>query len=160
TLKDLLAESHSFSFFQAIRVLERLGGARIGREGPADDEVLRLRPSRSLGFAPADIDVIEKIPGHTANGETTRYQITARFLGLYGTTSPLPVHYSVPIAQAEQGYHRVRAFLDVFHHRLLSLFYRAWARHHYIAEFQSDGNDDISRRLLAWLGIDEALAQE
>jgi type VI secretion system protein ImpH len=79
-------------------------------------------------------------------------------LGLYGVTSPLPTAYAETIAQADPDNTRLRDFLDLFHHRLLSLLYRAWSRQHYIVEFAADGTDTLSQRLLVWLGIDRRLA--
>ena len=57
-----------------------------------------------------------------------RARITAGFLGLYGSVSPLPTYYVEDLAQADYqgGPQPKREFLDVFNHRLLSLFYRAF----------------------------------
>jgi type VI secretion system protein ImpH len=52
------------------------------------------------------------------------------FLGLFGPQGPLPTHYTEyardRIRQA--GDHTFAAFVDLFHHRMLALFHRAWAR--------------------------------
>ncbi|HJZ87856.1 MAG TPA: type VI secretion system baseplate subunit TssG [Polyangia bacterium] len=160
TSRDILKEGNTFALFQAIRILERLGGPRLGREGPAGDEVVRLRPSLSLAFSPADVELIDKaLPPKEAPDLPVRWRITTRFLGLYGVTSPLPNYYAEALAQADPESTRVRDFLDLFHHRLLSLLFRAWTRHHYEVEFQTDGSDDLSRRLLAWLGINPRVAE-
>lgn len=160
-MKDLLGEGPEFGFFQAVRLLERMGGGpRLGREGPAAEERVRLRPSISLAFAPADVESIERVPPPPEHAEIPeRLRLTTRFLGLYGASSPLPVHYAEIVAQGDPGEERVRDFLDLFHHRLLSLLYRAWARHHFVVEFAADGTDDLSRRLLAWLGVPAAAAE-
>jgi type VI secretion system protein ImpH len=54
--------------------------------------------------------------------------LAVHFFGLFGPNGPLPLHLT------SQAFERIRggdptlaAFADLFHHRLLSLFYRAWA---------------------------------
>jgi type VI secretion system protein ImpH len=155
-MKDLTAEAPDFDFFQAVRLLERLGGGvRVGLDGPPANETLRLRPVASMAFAPSDVAAIEELPAR--DGAPARRRLTAWFLGLYGVSSPLPSSYAEWIAQADPSDTRVRDFLDLYHHRLLSLFYRAWTRHHYVALYAHDGTDPLSSRLLAWVGANAQL---
>ena len=51
------------------------------------------------------------------------------FFGLFGPNGPLPLHLSEYAKDRERLYHdsTFRAFADIFHHRMMSLFYRAWA---------------------------------
>ena len=158
--KDLYKEGHDFALFQAIRILERIGGGpRLGREGPAAAETIRLRPDTSLGFAPSDVTAIDRTPpSPAARDQPQRLRVTTGFGGLYGVTSPLPSYYGEALVRPDSDTNRVRDFLDLFHHRLLSLLYRTFTRHHYHAEFAADGSDDLSRRLLCWLGIDARAA--
>jgi type VI secretion system protein ImpH len=57
------------------------------------------------------------------------------------------------VAQEEEP-PRQREFLDLFHHRALSFFHRARAKHDLSGGALSDQSDDWSRRLLALLGRD------
>ena len=50
----------------------------------------------------------------------------------------------------------MRAFIDIFHHRLLSLFYRCWLKYRYHVQFEPGGNDDFSRRIFGLIGIGTA----
>ncbi len=147
----LLSLGHRFSFFQAVQLLERYsaGAARIGHQGPADSEAIRLRPDLSLSFPGSDIISIEKID--SAEGSIQRFRITASFLGLYGTVSPLPTFYTEDMLWNEEN---VRDFLDIFHHRLFSLFYRCWSKYRYYIQFKHAGRDDFSRRMLLMIGLD------
>jgi type VI secretion system protein ImpH len=148
----LLKEGHRFSFFQAVRLLEKLRpeAPRVGHQGPADLEAVRLLPSLDLAFPTSDVAGIRKL--HESAGGV-RYEVTATFLGLYGTVSPLPIYYTEDLlAQDDQSLQR--EFLDLFHHRLLSLFYRAWEKYRYVVQFSGDGQDFYSRRLLTLLGCD------
>jgi type VI secretion system protein ImpH len=126
-LKYLLDNAHRFSLYQAIQWLERLfpEAPPVGFEGPADHECVRLRPSVSLSFPPSDLESADRLP------DEDRVRLTTTFLGLYGADSPLPYAYIEHIAQisSEPQGERVRAFLDIFHHRLLSLLHRAWGKY-------------------------------
>ena len=149
----LVEKAWRFSFFQLVRLLERHAkpAARLGGRGPASDEAVRLRPEASLGFPASDVAGLKLIraPGKTA----PRYQITTGFLGLYGSTSPLPSYYSEDILWADPDNNRVRDFLDIFHHRLISLFYRCWCKYRYHIEFEHGKDDPFTPRLFALIGL-------
>lgn len=150
--KALLGEAYRFSFFQAVRLLQQSfpDRAPIGGPGPAARELLRLRPALDLAFAASDIQEIRPFP---AGEGGPRYEMTVTFMGLYGTVSPLPTYFTEDLlAQDEESL--TRGFLDLFHHRLLSFFYRAWQKYRYAAQFESKGADALSRKFLALLGMD------
>jgi len=151
---DRLAEAlagriRSFSFFQLIRLLERRSqsGVRVGGAGPAGAESLRFRPETSLGFPATDVVAIESVP--SSSDSSRRLRITTAFLGLYGSTSPLPSFYSEEVLWEDPDNSRVRDFLDIFHHRLISLFYRCWCKYRYPIEFEHGKEDPITPRLFA-----------
>jgi type VI secretion system protein ImpH len=115
----------AFELFEALRRIECAypDRPRLGESTrPAEDPV-RLGATPSLAFAPRDVDVLE--PG--VEGEPPRLKNFA--FGLFGVNAPLPLHLTEYVLE------RVRhakdttlvAFADLFHHRLISLFYRAWA---------------------------------
>ena len=77
-------------------------------------------------------------------------RLGVRFFGLLGPQGPMPLHFTEYVRERLRfrGDATPARFLDVFHHRLLTLFYRAWAQaqpavHH-------DRPDDD--RFAAWLG--------
>ena len=56
--------------------------------------------------------------------------MTVAFLGLTGTQGVLPFFYTeYMIARKAAKDDTLAAFLDLFNHRLVSLFYRAWEKH-------------------------------
>jgi len=144
-------EIASFSFFQLVRLLEGYyrPSARVGEKGPAASELFRFRPDLSLAFPSSDVVSIEKKEG----AEIPRYQITTGFLGLYGATSPLPIFYTEALLHGDSGEDLIRAFLDMFHHRLLSFFYRAGSKYRYHLQFEKGGVDPFSQRLFSLLGL-------
>jgi type VI secretion system protein ImpH len=141
-----------YDFFQAVRLLESrwAEGPRLGERGPAAAEHIRLRPSTSLGFPAADVESIRWI----VRAGVLRAEVTACFLGLYGSSTPLPRSYAEDVRREERERPALRDFLDIFHHRLLSLLYRGWLRCRYEQAFEPQGRDALSRALLLLAGVD------
>lgn len=154
----LVPRAKHFSFFQLVRLLEKCvrNSARVGFRGPASGEILRFRPDISLGFPASDISELEHIsaPGT----ERERYRITTTFLGLYGSSSPLPSFYSEEILWNDEDQNRIRDFLDLFHHRLLSLFYRCWSKYRYSIQFEYGEEDPLTPSLFSLIGLDSHLS--
>lgn len=124
-LRKLAAQPERFDFFAAIRLVEAAfpDQARLGEGRRAIDEPLRLGQPPHLAFPPADLAAYE--PGGA--GRPARLQ--AYVLGLFGPHGPLPLHVT---AHARERARREQDatfadFCDLFHHRMLSFFYRAWA---------------------------------
>jgi type VI secretion system protein ImpH len=153
-----LVEQHGRGSFRAIvAFLERMVGAeaRVGDYGPVDKEPIRFRQDTSLTFSTTDVSHVAA----RANGDdlwpanaSQPCGVMATFLGLHGAVSPLPSYFAEEVAQ--EGDDVVRDFLDVFHHRWLSLFYRAISRYDAATEFTTDGRDIWSKRVLALTGFD------
>lgn len=115
----------SFDFFQALRRVEGVfvDRPRLGKALRPADEPVRLSQEASPAFAPSTLSAFEE----QGNGLPPRLE--QRFFGLLGPNGPLPLHLT------EYARDRLRhhgdgtfwRFLDLFHHRLGLLFYRAWA---------------------------------
>lgn len=121
-----LAEApHRHGFFAALRRLECLYAdkPRIGRAVRPADEPVRLGQSPSLSFAPSSIAEFR------AGGANEPSYVGVYFFGLFGPNGPLPLHLTEYAHARELNFDDpcFRRFADVFHHRLLGLFYRAWA---------------------------------
>lgn len=149
-ITTLLARAPHASFYQLVFLLEQLYQPKtaVGTAGSARDEVLRFRPDLSFAFPVSDVAALEQ-PRTTP----PQFRLTTTFLGLYGTTSPLPPFYTEDLIARDDRDDPVRAFLDIFHHRLLSLLYRSWVKYRYPVQFQASGADQFSQRLFAFLGL-------
>jgi type VI secretion system protein ImpH len=149
----VLARPREFDFFQLLHLVERLEkhAAPIGEQGPAGEEPVRLRPMLSLSFPPGDLAEAEWDP-YAGDGQGY-LRITTTFLGLYGSDSPLPAHFTEALLPEQEEDERVRGFLDLFHHRIFSLLYRVWKKYRYYVTFRSDGSDAISQIVRGLLGI-------
>lgn len=84
---------------------------------------MRLAQEPSLAFAPATLAAFD--PGN----EDRAPRLTEYFLGLFGPHGPLPVHLTEYARDRlrNHGDRTFARFADLFHHRMLGLFYRAWA---------------------------------
>lgn len=154
---DLLQNAKEFSFFQAVRLLHGLhpDAPRLGHQGPPEAERIRLRPELSLVFPNSDIAEVEEIPvGDPDNPQGWQYRITVTFMGLYGTSSPLPVHYTEDMIRADEHESLLRGFIDLFHHRILSLLYRVWEKYRHGVQYSDSASDYYSRRILQMVGVD------
>jgi type VI secretion system protein ImpH len=144
-----------FSFFRLVYMMERVFPAAppIGVQGPAHEERIRLRGDTSLIFSSSD--VTEMSLAQYADGQK-RARVSVAFMGLYGSVSPLPTHFPEQIALSEYqgGPQPIREFLDVFHHRLLSLVYRAWTKYRLPVMYRKRGTDPFTRRMFCAVGLD------
>ena len=118
-------EPHKFNFLQLCRRLEAAspGSPRMGCSKAPGQENFRLGQKPSLAFAPREIAEI--------NTDTHgRARILLYGLGLYGPQGPLPLYLTEMANTRTLANDRGLAdFLDLFHHRWLSFFYKAWAVH-------------------------------
>ena len=115
----------AFEFFEAMRRLDcaHPQRPRLGTSTKAGEDGVRLRQTPSMAFAPRMIDRYEPASGSQAA------RLNGFFFGLFGPNGPLPLHLTEHALQRERYSQDTTftAFADVFHHRMMSLFYRAWA---------------------------------
>lgn len=125
--RSLTEAPERFTLFAALRWVEASAPdhARLGRSRRVAEDGVRLAQMPSLRFAPGEITHIE--PGLIEQGKVPR--LYAEGFGLLGPNGPLPLHLT-EYADERRRLHQdpsFAAFLNLFHHRLASLFYRAWA---------------------------------
>jgi type VI secretion system protein ImpH len=148
-------EGNRFSFFQAVNLLHRLipDTTPVGELGPPAMEPVRFQHDPNLVFHAGDIDAVKIRQEKGA----IRAVMTTTFLGLTGTASPLATVFAEEVLRAESADESsLRGFYDLFHHRLVSLFYRTWKKYRFTSGFHADGNDVFSRRMLSFVGVDAA----
>lgn len=125
----LIASPWQYDLFQLLRHINAQGGARypLGCAPLPRDELLRIRQSPSLAFAPATVAQVS--PQTCASEQPARHDISICNFGLFGSNGPLPLHlteYAYERIHHAQD-HSLAAFADLFHHRLALLFWRGWA---------------------------------
>ena len=110
-----------FGFFQAVRLMygdSGFDGRGTGtRPGP-----LRFTTPPSLSFPPSEL--------HSITHSDTATRVCVNFLGLTGPSGVLPRTYTeLLIARKTHRDPSAQDFLDLFNHRLVALFWLAWAKH-------------------------------
>ncbi|MBF8778183.1 type VI secretion system baseplate subunit TssG [Pseudomonas fulva] len=149
TLEAMQAEPWAYDFFQALRRLEAEHPhlPRFGHALRLADEPVRLGQRLDCGFAPAALASVTASDSGPARLEQF-------FFGLSGPNGPLPLHLTEHLRERQRNNadHAGKRFLDIFHHRLLSLFYRAWAEARPTASHDRPGDDYWAARLAALSG--------
>ena len=120
---EMALQPHAFNFFQAVRRLEAeyRGWPRVGSSVRLAEDYIRFCQVPSLSFAPSSIESIEQIE--------RAVRIFVNFLGMFGPNGPLPQHLTDFARDRQRNSHdsTLVRFVDIFHQRMLSFFYRAWA---------------------------------
>jgi type VI secretion system protein ImpH len=135
----LFTEPYRFDFFQAVRLLERIGKGRapIGRDGPYAREAVRFGQLVSMDFPASAVDSLERDP---ADDDLPPRMVTS-FIGLLGFGGALPTVYTEELV-GPRAKSRGPAvdFFNLFHHRIVSHFYRAWEKYHLPAQWEKGGD--------------------
>jgi type VI secretion system protein ImpH len=148
-LGDQLAENAcSFEFFQAVTLLQRLTDLRpVGGFSNPAEEAVHFRVNPRLGFPASQIQTLEF-------SEDAPPEMMVNFMGLTGPSGVLPYAYSEMILERIRAKdHSVSAFFDIFNHRAISLFYRAWQKSRFPVTYSAGPRDLFTRYLLDLIGL-------
>lgn len=150
-LRELREAPHAFDFFQALRRLECAypEKPRIGESKRLADDPVRFAQEASLAFAPSVVRGLEMA------GEKQAPRLLVSFFGLLGPNGPLPLHLTEYLRERQRhhGDPTPLRFLGIFQHRLLSLFYRAWAQAQPCVSLDRPDNDHYGTHLGALAGL-------
>ena len=145
----LCAEPWRFDLFALLRRLEALnsGQPRLGCAPRPSLEALRIGQEPSSSFAPSALATAQ-----LRGALPPKLRIFS--FGLFGPNGPLP------LAMTEYAHERaihagdraLTEFADLFHHRLILLFYRAWAQAQSTASLDRADDDDFSRYTASLIG--------
>ncbi|MEO5860145.1 MAG: type VI secretion system baseplate subunit TssG [Pyrinomonadaceae bacterium] len=149
----LLEEPYRFEFFQAVRLLEKLAPKKkpVGGNALPHEEIVRFRSRIALDFPASEIqEITERTDANTSEQTLEMFE---NFMAMAGVSGVLPTHYT------ELLYSRIRyrdtamwAFLDIFTHRAVSLFYRAWAKYRIPVAYES-GDNSFRSYLFDFVGL-------
>jgi type VI secretion system protein ImpH len=143
-LENLGAEPWRFDYFALLRELERTfkDHPRIGEGVSLREELVRFGQDPFVDFPASTI-------ARVAHGDGKVLKVFVKHLGMLGPQGALP------LATTEEAYHYTLAgddafprFLDLFNHRFIELFFRAWADARPIAQHDRPDAD----RFIAYLG--------
>ena len=156
TLK-LQKEAYKYGFFHTLRLIECVYSDKplIGQSKRAIDDPVRFGQEITLAFEPSTISRF--IPSNSGHPP----RLNQYFLGLFGANGPMPLHITEYIKGRMHHHHDYTQarFVDFFHHRMISLFYRAKANSEPTFNFDRP-NDRFSGYVGSLLGVgDESLLQ-
>jgi type VI secretion system protein ImpH len=144
----LFEEAYRFDFFQAVRLLERLQRDRVPVGGKPGREVARFKARASFSFPPSAIHHLNRPEG--PDGTAT---MTVAFMGLTGPLGVLPICYTeLVLERLRAGDRSLATFLDLFHHRMVSFFYRAWEKYRPAVAYER-GHDPFTQYLFHLIGL-------
>ncbi len=148
---DVAAAPHAWDFNRVMRELEALYAdrPRFGHSVRPAQDAIRLGQEASVEFASAMLAGVAR----GTDGRPDR--LSVNFFGLFGPDGPLPLHLT------EYARDRLRnerdpsfqRFADLFHHRALSLMYRAWADVRPAVSFDRPATDRFATYVGALAGL-------
>lgn len=157
TLEQLIAEPSRFDFYQAVYAIERQFSSEqklwqgVGRDGFPAKELVRFKSVQHLGFPGQPISKITpQLPAQAGGESENKIQPHAlamhvSFMGLTGPSGVMPQHYTEMVLQRlKQRDKTMRDFFDLFNHRLISLYYRAWEKYRFACQYEMSRNHDDS----------------
>jgi len=146
----LFHEFYRFSFYRAVTIWEKLNatGKSLGDTLDPKEESIRFSVKPGLSFPPSDISNLQQ-------GDTqAKAKMEVRFLGLIGPSGVLPHWFNdLATARMQAKDFALVDFLDIFHHRLITLFYLTWKRYNFAVNYVSGAKDSLSWYLLSLIGL-------
>ncbi|MEA2463496.1 MAG: type secretion system protein ImpH [Acidobacteriota bacterium] len=150
--EELFSNADRFTFLQAVRLLELIGGPNRTAPGEGVDphrELVLFRQYVGFDFPPADVEFLVP-PRHKHEPA----KMSVNVLGLTGAHGPLPHHITdLLLERTGRGDRGLRDFLDIFNHRLISLLYRARKKYRPPLDAKGPSNGRVAGVLLSFLGL-------
>jgi type VI secretion system protein ImpH len=152
TLLELLRnEPFKVRFFEAVRLLRLLLPERkpVGQFVPPGTEAVRFIANPGLEFPASEVQALE-----WSDNPDLPVKMMVNFMGLCAPNGVLPPPYTeLIIDRAKRKNNGFRDFLDIFNHRLISLFYRAWEKYHFFVGYEREDPDGLTPLLLSIVGL-------
>ena len=149
--RELEEAPYKFNFFQAMRLIEATnpGMERLGKASRPKDEPVRLGQEPTMAFAPSMLASFK--PGEGGKND----YLAGYFFGLFGPNGALPLHLTEYARGRERLQHdgALRAFVDIFHHRMMSHFYRAWADAQPTVSMDRPSEDSFAKFVGSVIGV-------
>lgn len=149
------ADANRFDFFQAVRLIECAHPAlpRVGASSRPRDDAMRFAQEPELIFFPTAIKRFSNTRAPT---------LAVNFFGLLGPNGPMPTHLTEYVRDRARNANdpTLARFLDVFHHRMASLFYRAWAVAQPVVSLDRNDDDRMSAYVGTTFGLNESALRQ
>ncbi|MCF6263456.1 MAG: type VI secretion system baseplate subunit TssG [Xanthomonadales bacterium] len=115
---------------------------------PVDDPV-RFSQEPYTSFAPSTLSSLR------IDKSDQKPRLAQRFIGLFGPNGPLPLHLTEYARDRERHKHDASfsRFADMFHHRVVSLYYAAWAQAQPTVQFDRPDKNRFGDYLGSLIGL-------
>jgi type VI secretion system protein ImpH len=137
-LEKFSEKSWEWDFFQIVRKLQMkyCKYPAVGDSSHIHADIIRFKQNISLKFYATDIA--------ECNVNKNKIEITTNFLGLFGANGPMPQIFTEYIYQQIRNNKNIALaeFFDMFHHRMISFFYKSWALSRQQLSYEKGGGKD------------------
>lgn len=164
---ELFEHPKNFSYFQTINLLRRFHRQAVGdAETESDflDKRLRVDGYLSLAFPPNDVVDLEvsappdapaaarpRLPAFSPDEKIT---VTATFMGLYGSASPLPTFYTEELMDDErEDLSASKSFMDLLGQLFFVRYYQALGKYRLLDRVAEEGDKRVEARLRCLFGV-------
>jgi type VI secretion system protein ImpH len=150
-IADLAAQPYAHDFYVALRRLQCQfpDQERIGYSSALEQDPVRFAQSPALDFAPSTLEAFrQKDPARPP-------VVYSRHFGLFGPNGPLPLCLTEYARDRilHHGDPTFAAFCNIFHHRLTSFFFRAWADAQKTVDFDRGKDEHWSQYFRSLVGL-------
>ena len=150
-LTEVSEKPHRYGFFQTVRRVNCFYEDKplTGHSYRPADDPIRFEQEPYTSFAPATLAALK------IDGSSPYPRLSQRFLGLFGPNGPLPLHLTEYARDRSRHHHdhTLASFADMFHHRVVSLFYAAWAQSQPVVQYDRPAEDRYAMYVGALFGL-------
>ena len=82
-----------------------------------------------------------------------KVEMTLNFLGIFGSSSPMPSHFTEMVLYSIDSNEVLKDFLNLFNHHLQRFVFPIWKKHRYYIQYKYDLSDKFSKYILSFLGL-------
>lgn len=149
-IEELEEAAYRFDFFEAVRLIESINRdkPKLGTGIKASDDAVRFSQEPEMQF-PASA-----LSSYSSDGAGAP-RLAVNFFGLFGPNGALPLHITEYARERLRHHHdpTFARFADIFHHRMIGLFYRAWANARPAVAYDRPESDRFAFYIGSLLGI-------
>ncbi|XQW83476.1 type VI secretion system baseplate subunit TssG [Thalassotalea piscium] len=165
-IQELIDNPNEYDFYKAVYILQQQLGYdksnyyKVGYDSLPNSELVRFKADQHLGFPGQSISKIKL--KDSPHKDKIAVDMHVSFMGLTGVSGTLPQHYSeLVLARLKLKDTGMRDFYDLFNHRLISLFYRAWEKYRFSVNYQknTEANPDSFTSVLSQLSGEQGIKQ-
>ncbi|MFT7559570.1 MAG: type VI secretion system protein ImpH [Flavobacteriales bacterium] len=157
-IDELITSPHKFQLFQTIRLLQgvtlepsyaEFGTSPVGGKAQQASESILFSNVSSLRFSPSDVASVVKTKADYKEDSCYKWSVSTQFMSLTGSHGVLPLHFTELLQQQlREKNTALKDFFDIFNHRSISLYYRAWEKYQLPINYEKSkrkNNDSLDR---------------